>query len=81
MYSTGPDVVGSTWTAVGDLSRRAVRCVLGAGRQGGIMGKGGLAWALTSESWRGKKLFQDHTTVINLELEEPLETFIHLVTT
>lgn len=44
------------------------------------MGKGGLDWALRSELWKGK-FFQDHTIVIDTELEETLEAFIHLITT
>lgn len=49
--------------------------------QGGFMGKGGLDWALSSKSWRRKKLFQNHTIVIDTELEETLEIFFHLITT
>lgn len=40
------------------------------------MGKGGPEWALSSENWRRKKLFQDHYSQ-DTKLEETLETFIH----
>ena len=45
------------------------------------MKKGRLGRALHLGHWRGQKLFQDRTVVIDRELEETVEVFIHLITT